>query len=134
MDEAKGIRALCGSFLAAVVAMTIAAGAQAARVEEFKLQTAQDLVDLCATPPTDPEYVAAIHFCEGYSVGAYAYYAAVTSGQAEAKYVCVSKPDPSRASVLQDFVEWAKGKPEVLKQPPVDALFRFLATRFPCKH
>jgi hypothetical protein len=133
MEKPKSTRASRLPVVAAVIAMTVAAGAQAAKTEEFKVRTAGDLVNLCATAPSDPEHVAAVHFCQGYTVGAYAYYAAVTAEQPDGQYVCVTQPYPSRASVLQEFVAWAKGKPEMLKEPAVDALFRFLEGRFPCK-
>lgn len=132
MEGSKSSRALRLP-LAAVFAMTIAASAYAAKPDEFRVRTAEDLVNLCATLPSDPEHVAAVHFCQGYTVGAYAYYAAQTAGQPDAQYVCVTQPYPTRASVLQEFVAWSKGKPDALKEPAVDALFRFLESRFPCK-
>lgn len=132
MERAERTRMLGLPVVATVLAMTVATSAHADKVEEFKVRTAQDLVSLCGTGSADPDQIAAVNFCQGYTVGAYAYYVAQTAGQPGAQYVCVKEPYPSRASVLQEFVVWARGKPDVLKEPAVDGLFRFLEGRFPC--
>jgi hypothetical protein len=56
--------------------------------DDFRTQTAQDLLHLCAASPTDPLYTAAINFCQGYWVGAYQYYQAAASGPEGTRFIC----------------------------------------------
>jgi hypothetical protein len=34
---------------------------------------------------------------------------------------------------MNDFVAWAKSRSQVLKDPPLDTLFRYLAETYPCR-
>jgi hypothetical protein len=57
--------------LTAVLALTMAAGPAKAAVTEndFYVRTTNDLVKLCSVDPIDPNYSAAIHFCQGFASG-----------------------------------------------------------------
>ena len=49
---------------------------------------------------------------------------------------CVVRDDvtaPSNFRSSQTFVEWMKAHPELNDSLPVDAMFRFLGERFPCR-
>jgi hypothetical protein len=61
-------------------------------VEDFQVQTTKDLIDLCAAPNNDPLALQAIHFCYGYLVGAYHYYAASVAGPNGVSLVCPPEP------------------------------------------
>jgi len=39
--------------------------------QQFKIRTANELVDICAVGADDPKVTAAIHFCHGYGIGAW---------------------------------------------------------------
>lgn len=117
-------------FVAALMATGIAG---AATVEDFKVDTAQDIIDLCITPVDDPTYIAAIHFCHGYLTGAYDYHVAANSGPEGDLLVCLPDPPPSRNQTIQMFIEWAKEHPEHMKEEAVEAEFRFLIEKWPCK-
>ena len=117
-------------FVAALMTWGIAG---AATVEDFKVDTAQDIIDLCTTPVDDPSYIAAIHFCQGYLVGAYDYHVAANSGPEGKRLVCLPDPPPSRNEAIQMFIDWAKQHPEYMKEEAVEAEFRFLIEKWPCK-
>jgi hypothetical protein len=112
----------------------IQAGA-AATTEHFKVPTAQDLAELCSVSQDDPLRVAAIHFCEGYLVGAYHYYRSlvVGSGGKIKPFVCFPNPEPTRDEVVQQFVGWLRINPRYQSEMPVNALFKFAAETWPCK-
>lgn len=101
-------------------------------VEDFDVSTTQNLIDLCTAPPENPLYAKAIHFCHGYLVGAYHYYAASTSGPNAQPLVCLPEKRPSRNEIIAMFVEWAKDHPQYWNELPVESEFRFLTEKWPC--
>jgi len=120
------MRALAFAALVALASPAIAAGPP-----QFQVRDTADYVSLCSMPQSDPNYVAAIAFCHGFGVGAYHYYHQSTP-LAE-RFVCPPNPAPTRAEVISAFVNWAKPRAEVMKQPAVDAIFIYLADTWPCK-
>jgi hypothetical protein len=93
-------------------------------------RTAGDLVELCAAPEADPLRIAAIHFCEGFVVGAHAYRQSVlTPGTG----YCLPNPPPMRDQAIAMYVAWARRNPTYLSERPVDNLMRFTDATWPCK-
>ncbi|MCL4801795.1 MAG: hypothetical protein KJ025_19550 [Burkholderiales bacterium] len=113
-----------------LAALPLAASAYAANPDAYRIRNAGDLVYLCATQPSETDYATAIAFCHGVLVGAYGYYAASTA--TADRFVCVPDPAPTRSKIASDFVAWAKGRPELMKNGAIDTLFRFAAQAFPC--
>jgi hypothetical protein len=109
-----------------------AAVASATTPEHFVLRTGADYVELCSTPPDDPLYTAAIHFCHGFGVGVYQTMMALTNNDKLTPIMCPSNPPPTRNEGLQRFLAWAKQHPDYLHDPPADVLGRFLVEQFPC--
>jgi len=103
-------------------------------IEDFEVKTTKDLMDLCTAPPDDPLYDKAIHFCHGYLVGAYHYYAASTAGPNAVPILCPPEKRPSRDEIIQKFVEWTKARPQYWNELPVETEFRFLTEMWPCAH
>jgi Rap1a immunity proteins len=102
--------------------------------DDFLIHTTQDLVKLCTASERDPLYQAAIGFCHGYAVGTYQYHQAITTSGAEhTSFVCLPEPPPTRAEAIQMFVAWTQENPQYLNERPVDSMFRFFATKFPCR-
>ena len=101
--------------------------------KDFEAKTAQDIVNLCTVSPDDPRYHQAVNFCHGYLVGAWDYYEAQSVGPEGAKFVCPPEPMPSRNNVINMFIEWIQAHPQHLGEAAVEAEFRFLAEKWPCK-
>jgi Ssp1 endopeptidase immunity protein Rap1a len=120
---------------ALLLAGFLAAGmtpASAATIENFQVRTAADLVDLCDTDPSSVHYIAAIHFCQGFGIGAYQYYAAQVAEDPSTRFVCIPNPPPTRNEAMAAFVGWARAHPEYMNDAPVDTLFRHLSETYPC--
>lgn len=115
--------------------LLVASGLAAANVteEDFVAKTTQNLVNLCTASTQDTHYRDAIHFCQGYLVGAYHYYSAEASEKPELQMVCFPEPKPSRNQAIDMFISWAKAHPQYMNEAPVDTEFRFLAEKWPCK-
>ena len=107
--------------------------AQAATAEQFVVHNTQDIVEVCSTPQSDPLYTAAVHFCQGYLVGAYHYQEALYAGPGVKPVVCLPEPKPTRNEGVAKFVQWAKAHPEYAKDRAVEAFSKFLAETWPCK-
>ncbi len=101
-------------------------------LEDFKVDTTDQLVKLCTAAPDDPFFNHAQNFCHGYAQGAYDYYEAAHAGAKGPKMVCFSEPAPSRNEAINLFIEWAKANPQYGQKTPVNTLFRFLAQKWPC--
>lgn len=118
--------------LIAAAAVMIAGSAFAVENRDFQLNNAAGLVEICSVPAEDPLYINAREFCHGYLVGAFQYYDATEPPSN--RFVCAPNPRPSRAEVMQRFVQWAKDHPQYMADRPVDTLFRHLAESYPCKN
>lgn len=116
----------------AAAALLQARPAAAVTPEDFRIETVDDLVDVCSAAETDPYYTASINFCHGYAVGAWQFYEALMAKPGHKPFVCLPKPSPGRSLVIAEFVAWAKTHPEYRTSGAVDTLFKFLNGRFPC--
>ena len=101
--------------------------------DDFIALKTQNIINLCTASPEDPHYREAIHFCQGYLVGAFHYYAAQSANQPELQLVCYPNPRPSRNVAIGMFVAWAKKHPQFMNELPVETEFRFLNEKWPCK-
>jgi hypothetical protein len=100
--------------------------------EDFVAKTTQNLLNLCTASPEDKQYREAIHFCQGYLVGAYQYYAAASTNNPTLQLVCFPEPKPSRNDAIDQFISWAQKHPEYMNENPVETEFRFLSEKWPC--
>jgi len=100
--------------------------------DDFLVKSTRDLMNLCTASPNDPLGDEAIHFCHGYLVGAYQYYAAANAGPEGVRLVCFPDPPPSRNQAIEMFIEWAKAHPQYMDEKPVETEFRFLIEQWPC--
>ncbi len=117
--------------LVGVCYMPLRAGA--VTEEDFKAKTTQAIVNLCTASPDDPNYTAAVNFCQGYLLGAYHYYAAANAGDEGNRLVCFPNPGPTRNEAVKMFMDWTKLHPEYMNEFPVNTEFRFLVETWPCK-
>jgi Ssp1 endopeptidase immunity protein Rap1a len=107
---------------------------QAVTQDNFLVRTTADLVELCSASGTDEMHTAAIHFCQGYFVGADHYYLAERRGSSRAPpLICLSNPPPTRDQAIHMFVDWARTNPQFMSELPVDSVMRFAATTWPCR-
>lgn len=101
--------------------------------KDFEIDTAKNLLNLCAVQADDPLQKEAIHLCYGFLLGAYAYHLAENSGKDGKLLVCLPKPEPTRNESVAMFVEWLKAHPQYNDDEAVEAEFRFLTEKWPCK-
>jgi hypothetical protein len=125
------IRKLLGALFC--IALLMPAVARAVTDEDFQVKTTENLLNLCTVSASDPRAQEAIHFCHGYLVGAYHYHLAESDGPDAAKrLVCLPASGVTRNEAIAMFVEWAKTRPQYMKEAPVETEFRFLTEKWPC--
>lgn len=100
--------------------------------DDFVIESAEDLVDLCGADPSEADYGAAIHFCHGYVSGSYHYYRADALANPAKEFVCPTETT-TRSGAIQGFVEWARTRPDLLGAPAIDVLYRYLGESYPCE-
>jgi hypothetical protein len=126
-------RALFGGLLIGALCVALMnAPAKAATTEDFQVRTTSEYVALCSADPGQANYVAAIHFCQGFASGAYQYYISLAAHSPNDRFVCLPDPPPSRDTALAAFVSWVNANPSAANDPPVDSMFHFLAETYPC--
>ena len=101
--------------------------------DDFTAKTTANLLNLCTVRPDDPRAKEAIHMCHGYLLGAFHYHEAESAGDPSKRLVCLPEKRPGRNEAVAMFVDWAKARPQYLKELPVETEFRFLAEKWPCK-
>jgi hypothetical protein len=78
-------------------------------------------------------YASAIAFCHGYLVGVYQYHQAEHRGPEATPLFCPPDPQPTRNEAIKMFVAWAQANSQYQGDHPVDTIFRFLTTQWPCQ-
>ncbi|MFS2008689.1 Rap1a/Tai family immunity protein [Azospirillum sp. CT11-132] len=124
----------------AVVAAAAVATAQTSPLSDsppsernFQVKSTGDLLKLCEAKPVDSTGIAALHFCQGFAVGAYQYHQIASAAEGKRPLFCPPNPPPSRNDAIAAFVTWGQQNPSALSLPPVEGLFRYLAQHFPCR-
>jgi hypothetical protein len=125
-------RRAVGFALVAMLAMSPLMARAEFETEDFRIRSAQDLVDLCSVKNSDPLYAAAIHFCHGFVSGAWQYHNSSQNGPKGTPLVCPPEPPPTRDQAVAMFVAWSATHASAMSEPAVDALFRFLIEKYPC--
>ena len=118
-----------GSLLVALFLLPMATGAVAPA--NFEVRYNADLVALCATPPSDPNYVAAIHFCHGVAVGFARYYEAISVGKDFRSMFCLPKT-MTRNDIMAEYVAYSKARPQYDREAVGNVMIKFLTDTFHC--
>ncbi|HVJ42566.1 MAG TPA: Rap1a/Tai family immunity protein [Dongiaceae bacterium] len=120
------------SFCAALSALPIAA--DAVTIDDFRVETARQLADLCRTVPKDNDSLAATQFCQGFITGAYRYHLASQAGPGSKPVICFQGSEPSRGKAAAEFVSWLDAHPQYAGEDAVEAQFKWLTDTWPCKN
>lgn len=110
--------------------ITASVAARAAEPISLRVNTANDLAELCGANPKSPGADSKINFCHGFAQGAISQ---DLRRPGEKKDFCFPNPTPSRTATLNEFTNWVRALPEHRAMNAIDGLFKFLGERFPCK-
>jgi hypothetical protein len=110
------------------------AGAQdagTADVDDFDVETAQDLLDLCSADTGNALYAEALQFCAGFFEGMKHYHDRISAGPDVKPIVC----PPGEVTVedaVDMYVVYARANPQFLGEDPADNLMRAAMATWPC--
>lgn len=116
---------------AVLTALVFAPAAGAVEPINFQVRNNGDLVTVCSTPTTDPDYVAAIHFCHGFAVGFVRYHDALKEGKPFAPLFCFP-PSATRSQVVAEYVGYSRAHPAYDTETVGDVMTKFLVDTYPC--
>jgi hypothetical protein len=101
--------------------------------KDFALNTTQDLVDLCGAKPDDPMHDQARELCLGYIAGvAHMHRFLVAEKKLRGGPIACPERTVSRDVFAQEFVVWANAHTQYMGDPPVQAMARAAAEKYPC--
>ena len=104
------------SILVLVAFLCTPGWALAVSQDDFELDTAADLVELCTAPETDPLHREAISFCYGFLVGSFHYHVAEYGGIEKSPFICPPEPPPPRAQIIKEYMDWSKKHPQYMNE------------------
>jgi hypothetical protein len=119
-----------------LITMGLAAGAAAplpawaVQEQAFEARTTGQLLDLCATPRSDPAYAQAMQFCHGFAAGALSYHRAARRPGVGPDHCGLPA---NRQEAVDRFVGWARADPGLANENPANTLFRFLDANYACR-
>lgn len=100
-------------------------------LEDYGLDAAGDLVDICTLGPIHDDYVAARAFCYGFFEGATHYDDALSSSPDYKRLICAPNTT-TRTEAVDAFVAYMQANPRYRSEAPIDAIFRALIAKWPC--
>ena len=100
-------------------------------IADFRLNSAQELVDVCTVQAGAEHYDTAIAFCFGFFEGAVHYDEAISSLEWYRDLVC-PPPEATREQAVSVFIAYLGANPDYASEQPVDVIFRSLVNKWPC--
>ena len=107
------------------------AAAEGYTIEDIKLKSAADLLNVCTILPDHEHYGSALAFCYGFFEGAIRYHQAIAGPEPDKKLVCAPE-GTTRKQAVDVFVSYLKANPQYASESSIDAIFRALMERWPC--
>ncbi len=114
-----------------MVPMQASAAAGGYALDDIKLGSAGDLVDICTVAPAHDDYAAALGFCYGFFEGAIRYHQAISGSNSDKHLVC-APAGTTRLQGVEVFVDFMQDNPQYESETSIDAVFRALIARWPC--
>ena len=122
------------SIAAAALLLASTSGAPAQEgfsLDDFTVETGQDLLDVCTVDQDHLSYWEAQAFCYGYFQGGADFHQALVSGEGRSPIACPPEGATVRDAV-QHFTGYARAHPKYLSERPMDLVFRAVAEAWPC--
>lgn len=117
--------------VALAIATMLVGSAAAVTMEDFKVNQAQNLLNLCSADESDPLHAEAMMFCLGYFAGAMHFHRGLTA-TGEIKPLACPQGTVTRVEAAKNFVTWAKANPQYMEEPAIDSAVRSAVSAWPC--
>lgn len=100
-------------------------------LDDYDLDAAGDLVDICTLEEGHIHYEAARAFCFGFFEGAKQYDDLLGASPAYDEIVCAPK-GMTRTEAVNEFLAYMQANPQYQSESPIDAVFRAMIAKWPC--
>lgn len=133
----RGSLAVTGIATAALAAWLVsmasveAADSPGFGLDDFQVDSAQDLFDICTLDRDQASYWEAQAFCFGYFRGGADFHRALVGGPNFQPIACPG-PEATIREAVAVFVDYARAHPEQLTGAPMDVVFHAVSERWPC--
>jgi len=101
-------------------------------LEDFRLHTAADLVDVCSLGQGHPDYETARGFCYGFFEGGAHYHDTISASSTYQQIVC-NPPETTRTEAVEVFISYVQANPRYASESPINTIFRALGDKWPCE-
>lgn len=98
--------------------------------DNFLLRNTADLVSLCNAQPSDPNRIAAIHFCQGFILGI-RHYDDTSQNALKDNFYCQDQR-VTRDQGMAMYVKWHLDHPQYQSEAPLDGVVRWAMATWPC--
>jgi hypothetical protein len=101
-------------------------------LDDFELQSTEDLLDICTLEEAHESYWEAVSFCFGFFQGGVHYHRALANGPNFDPISCPTDEVTLR-QLVSVFVTYARANPIYSDEPPMDTVFRAVTDQWPCE-
>ena len=100
--------------------------------DNFQLDSAQELLEICTLEAAHPDYQTAVGFCYGFISGGGHFHRALSQGPDFDAITCPPR-EITHDQVVRVFAAYARDNPQYMEEAPMDVLFRAAAAEWPCE-
>jgi hypothetical protein len=101
-----------------------------ADLEDFNVDTTQNLIDLCSVDPSSSLYAEALQFCYGFFEGMMHYHDRLAGP--EIKPIVCPTGQVTRQDVVDIYLAYAEANPQYKNEDPADNVMRAAIAKWPC--
>lgn len=99
----------------------------------YRLTTFSDLVRVCDTPDTDPEYADALSLCSGYISGVLDDHRLETIAGTAKTRLCMPHAAPITADTAREMLVWSRANTRNGDEAAALGVVRYYAATYPCQ-
>lgn len=126
-----GIVVMCSGWLISSNLHAATGSSEGYSIEDLRMNTTADLVDVCTIEAGHSDYTAALAFCYGFMDGVAHYDIAITNLDGIGDIVCIPE-NVTRKEAVATFIDYITVNPQYGAEPPIDGLLRALVAEWPC--
>ena len=126
-----GIVVICSGWLISSSLHAATGSSEGYSIEDLRMNTTADLVDVCTIEAGHADYTAALAFCYGFVDGVAHYDHAIAKLAVIEDIVC-TPANVTRKQAVAVFIEYIAANPQYGAEPPIDGLVRALVAEWPC--
>ena len=100
-------------------------------IEDFQLDSAQELLEICTLESAHPDHQTALGFCYGFISGGGHFHRALSDGPDFDPIACPPQ-EVTHEEVVKVFAAYSRDNPQYMEEPPMEVLFRAAVAEWPC--